>query len=78
MSCFNVLISLLGMKHVAEKLRSHAIRTTRIEMASWAKAYTVDMKDIHTELTLESEPQGQKSKIIKNCSLTHQLPRKQN
>ena len=69
MGSLNVLISLLGMQHVAEKLRSHAIRKTRIEMAPWAKAYTVDIKDINTELTLETEPRGQKIKDYKELFL---------
>ena len=38
-------------------------------MAPWAKAYTVDMKDIYTDLTLEkieNEPTGPEGKRIEN------------
>ena len=51
---------------VAEKLRHHTAKTTRIEIAPWAKAYTVDIKDIYTELSLEkienqpTWPEGQR------------------
>ena len=34
-------------------LREHYKKTMKVEMAPWAKAYTVDMKDMYTDLTLE-------------------------
>ena len=50
---------------MAEKLRLHTAKTTRIEMAPWAKAYTVDVKDVYTDLTLEkieNQPTGPEGK----------------
>ena len=41
------------LKDLAQKLRHHTLKTTQIEIAPWAKAYTVDIKDIYTELSLE-------------------------
>ena len=38
---------------IASCLRNHYKKTMKIEMAPWAKAYTVDMKDMYTDLTLE-------------------------
>ena len=55
------------LEDLAEKLRAHTAKTTRIEMAPWAKAYTVDIKEIYTELTLEkieNQPTGPEGKII--------------
>ena len=54
---------------LAEKLRHHTATTTRIEMAPWAKAYTVDIKDIYTELSLrkiENQPTGPECKRIED------------
>ena len=54
---------------VAEKLRHHTAKTTRIEMGPWAKAYTVDIKDIYTELSLEkieNQPTGPEGKRIED------------
>ena len=71
--CINFLREL---KHLVEKLRSHAAQTIRIEMAPWAKPYTVDMKDVHTELTLETEPQGLKVKDYKQLFLNTTVAQK--
>ena len=60
---FMMLFSEKEFKDLAELLRHHNSEATRIEMAPWAKGFTVDVKDIHTELTLETEPKGQ---IIQN------------
>ena len=52
-----------------EKLKEFTARTTRIEMAPWAKAYTVPMQDIYTELTLEkieNQPTGPQGKILED------------
>ena len=52
---------------MAEKLRLHTLKTTRIEMAPWAKAYTVDIEKIYTELSLEkieNQPTGPEGKTI--------------
>ena len=52
---------------MAEKLRLHTAKTTRIEMAPWAKAYTVDVKDVDTDLTLEkveNQPTGPEGKTV--------------
>ena len=71
---FISLFSEMRLNDLAAHLRPHTAKTTRVEMAPWAKAYTVDMKDIYTELTLdkiEINQLGQKIKslrIIKNCS----------
>ena len=49
------------MEDLAESLRPYTATTTRIEMAPWAKAYTVPVQDIYTELTLEkieNQPTG--------------------
>ena len=51
----------------AEKIKQNTAKTTRIEMAPWAKAYTVDIKDIYTELTLqkiENQPTGPEGETI--------------
>ena len=53
----------------AEKIKENTTKTTRIEMAPLAKAYTVDIKDIYTELTLEqieNQPTGPESKKIED------------
>ena len=58
-----------NLEGLAEKIRLHTAKTTRIEMAPWAKAYTVDMTDINTDLTLEkieNEPTGPEGKRIEN------------
>ena len=54
---------------LTEKLRHHTAKTTRIEMAPWAKAYTVDIKDIYTELSLEkieNQPTGPEGQRIED------------
>ena len=43
----------MDLEDLAENLRPYTATTTRIEMAPWAKAYTIGMNDIYTELTLE-------------------------
>ena len=57
------------IEDLAEKLRSHTVKTTRIEMAPWSKAYTVDINEIYTELTSEknkTEPIGPEGKLVGN------------
>ena len=46
---------------IASSLQEHYKKTMKIEMAPWAKAYTVDIKDMYSELTLEkieNKPSG--------------------
>ena len=53
--------------HLVETLKAYMAKTMRIEMAPWAKAYTVDLKDIYTELTLdkiENQPTGPEGKRL--------------
>ena len=60
-------VSDLDLQELAEKLRLHTLKTTRIEMAPWAKAYTVDIEKIYTELSLEkieNQPTGPEGKTI--------------
>ena len=54
---------------MARILREHFKERMKIEMAPWAKAYTVDMKDMYTELTLdkiENKPSGPSHSKISN------------
>ena len=55
------------LNDLAQKMRQHTLKTTRIEIASWAKAYTLDVKDIRTDLTLEKvehQPTGPNGEIV--------------
>ena len=57
------------LEDLAEKLRPYTATTARIEMAPWAKAYTVPMQDIYTELTLETTenlPTGPEGKRLED------------
>ena len=56
--------------NLAEKLTQHATKTTQIEMAPWAKGHTVDVKDICTELKLETESNGRNVKDYKELFLS--------
>ena len=55
--------------NLAEKLRQDTAKSTQMEMAPWAKGYTVDVKDICTELSLETESKWQKVKDYKELFL---------
>ena len=57
-------------KELGERLRNHTDEATRIEIAAWAKPYTVDVKDVHTELTLVTEPKGQQVSNYKQLFLS--------
>ena len=64
-----IFISELDFEALAESLKEYTANTTRIEMAPWAKAYTVDMKDIYTDLTLEkieNQPTGPEGKRVQD------------
>ena len=64
-----IFFSELDLEDLAEKLRPYTTTTTRIEMAPWAKAYTVPMQDIYTELTLEkieNQPTGPEGERLGN------------
>ena len=66
---YTILFLESDLEDLAEKIRPHTAKTTRIEMAPWAKAYTVDMKDIYTDLSLEkieNEPTGPEGKRIED------------
>ena len=52
-TCLFIFLLESELKDLAQKLRHHTLKTTQIEIAPWAKAYTVDIKDIYTELSLE-------------------------
>ena len=55
------------MKKLTSGMKEFYKRTMKIEMAPWAKAYTVAMNQIYTELTLEkieNEPTGPEGKRI--------------
>ena len=57
------------MKKLTRRIKEFYKRTMKIEMAPWAKAYTVDIKEIYTELTLdkiENQPTGPEGKKIED------------
>ena len=63
------MITELDLEDLAESLKEYTTRTTCIEMAPWAKAYTVPMQDIYTELTLEkieNKPTGPEGKRLED------------
>ena len=50
-----------SFKKTVETLQDHYRRTLKIEMAPWAKGYTVEMKDMYTDVALEkveNKPSG--------------------
>ena len=74
---------------IASGLRNHYKKTMKTEMAPWAKAYTVDIKNMYTELTLdkiENQPSGPshskindyKDLFTQNQDLTHEQSSKGN
>ena len=74
---------------IGSSLRNHYKKTMKIEMVPWAKAYTVDMKDMYTDLTLEkieNQPSGPshlkindyKVLFTQNQDLTHERSSKGN
>ena len=54
---------------LAENLRPFIEKTTKLEMAPWVRAYTVDMEKLHTDSVLdriENTPTGEEFKPISN------------
>ena len=55
------------MKKMTNGMKEFYKRTMKVEMAPWAKAYTVDIKDTYTELSLEkieNQPTGPEGKRL--------------